>query len=259
MCFFYSVKKEKSEELVINNLITQHQLSLIEDVYFANGFSHLKMPVLVREYNENYLKYYSWGLIPGFYKTESEAERFRNMNLNARSETIFEKKSFENAAKKMRCLVLCSGFFEFYDGGGKKYPFFISLKNNGLFVFAGIWDSWINRVSGETVHTFSILTQETNSLIGALHKKHRMPVFLNFDDAQKYINPETSQSKIIEITNKRIEFEKLKAQSIARFNPKMSEQNNVEKISAFYSYPELSQYFRYDKDFNDEIRSSLLY
>jgi hypothetical protein len=49
MCFFYSVKKEKSEELVINNLITQHQLSLIEDVYFANGFSHLKMPVLLRE------------------------------------------------------------------------------------------------------------------------------------------------------------------------------------------------------------------
>jgi putative SOS response-associated peptidase YedK len=249
MCFFYSVRKENTKDLIINNIISANQLNLIEDVYFANGYAHPKMPVLVSGKNENVLKYFSWGLIPEFCKTEEDALKIQNQTLNARAETVFEKNSFRNAIQKGRCLVLCSGFYEFYDGGRKKYPFFITLKNNGLFVFAGIFDTWKKSGTDEIIQSFSIITQESNGLVGALHKKHRMPVFLNFEDAKKYINPKTSTIEINAILNKKIEFEKLKAHSIAQFNPKSSKENNIKEISAFYTYPELTEYFRLDKDF----------
>jgi hypothetical protein len=71
--------------------------------------------------------------------------------------------------------------------------------------------------------------------------------------------PKTSTVEINAILNKKIEFEKLKAHSIARFNPKLTKENNIKEISAFYSYPELTEYFRLDKDFNDEIRGCMEY
>ena len=55
-----------------------------------------------------------------------------------------------------------------------KQPYFISLKNQPLFAFAGIWD----RVSKEPdpLESFSIVTCEANELISDIHA--RMPVIL---------------------------------------------------------------------------------
>jgi putative SOS response-associated peptidase YedK len=52
--------------------------------------------------------------------------------LNAFGETIFDKPSFRSIKSK-RGLLPIDGFFEWCDFNKKKYPYFITLKEEGLF------------------------------------------------------------------------------------------------------------------------------
>ncbi len=62
--------------------------------------------------------------------------------INARSETIQEKPSFQNAFKLRRCLILADGFYEWQKPsrrGVPKVPFYFQLMDGTPFTFAGIW------------------------------------------------------------------------------------------------------------------------
>jgi putative SOS response-associated peptidase YedK len=53
------------------------------------------------------------------------------------------------------------------------------LPNQDLFCFAGIYNQWVNKLTGETLNTFAMLTTEANPLMAEIHNsKKRMPVIL---------------------------------------------------------------------------------
>ena len=55
---------------------------------------------------------------------------------------------------------------------------------------AGIYDEWLNKVTGEIVNTFSIITTEANALTDYIHNtKHRMPAILSLENEEKWLNP----------------------------------------------------------------------
>ena len=61
-----------------------------------------------------------------------------------------------------------------------KTLYFIYLKDEEIFSMAGVYDIWKNPVSGEILHTFSIITTEANKLTAEIHNsKKRMPVILD--------------------------------------------------------------------------------
>ena len=63
-----------------------------------------------------------WGLVPFWAKDISIGYKL----INARSETLLEKPSFNNAFKKRRCLILADGFYEWQQPaikGAPKAPF----------------------------------------------------------------------------------------------------------------------------------------
>ena len=80
----------------------------------------------------------SWGLIPPWAKDESSASKL----INARSETINEKKSFKEAFRARRCLILANGYYEWQKSGKRRTPMYIRLKEHSLFSFAGIYEDW---------------------------------------------------------------------------------------------------------------------
>lgn len=114
---------------------------------------------------------FRWGLIPSWAKDAS----IGNKLINARAETITEKPSFRDAFKKRRCLVLAEGFYEWKKIGTKKQPYFIFLKNQKLFAFAGLYETW-KAPEGHEVRSCTVITTEANQFMKSLHD--RMPVIL---------------------------------------------------------------------------------
>ena len=59
--------------------------------------------------------------------------------INARTETLSTSPMFRDAFRRLRCLVVADGFYEWRKNDGRKRtPFFIRLKSGRPFGFAGI-------------------------------------------------------------------------------------------------------------------------
>ena len=119
-----------------------------------------------------------WGLIPAW----SDDPAIGNRLINARAETITEKPSFREAFLRQRCLVIADGFYEWQKRGRTRRPYFIHLKAERPFGFAGLYDLWTSP-EGEVITTCTIITTEPNEIVKTLHD--RMPVILpkQFEDA----------------------------------------------------------------------------
>ena len=91
-----------------------------------------------------------------------------------------------------RCLVLTDGFYEWkwLDAKDKnKQKYLIALPNNEAFAFAGLWNEWVDKSSGEIFKTYTILTTEANELMIRIHNsKKSMPVMLNGKDEKNWLN-----------------------------------------------------------------------
>ncbi|GAA4351973.1 SOS response-associated peptidase [Hymenobacter saemangeumensis] len=114
----------------------------------------------------------SWGLVPGWSRDPASGPK----PINARAETLAEKPSFRQLLQRRRCLVLADSFYEWQATPAGKVPHRILLQDEQLFAFAGLWDEWLDRSTGELHPTFTIITTEPNALMANIH--NRMPVIL---------------------------------------------------------------------------------
>ena len=121
----------------------------------------------------------SWGLVPSWSRDPAGGPK----PINARAETLAEKPSFRQLLARRRCLVLADSFYEWQVTKRGKIPHRILLKSEEPFAFAGLWDEWVDRASGEVHPTFTIITTEPNELMARLH--NRMPVILPGPDAER--------------------------------------------------------------------------
>ena len=184
MCFHS--KQSKSATEVKNRFKAKiDKPSLFSPHENINGFQFPLTPIITDEAPE-IITHYNWGLIPSWSKNED----IRKVTLNARIETLEEKPSFKNSIKK-RCLVIANGFYEWQwlDSKGKnKIKYEISIKNEDLFAFAGIYSQWIDTTTGLIRNTYSIITTEANPLMAEIHNtKKRMPVILKPEDESKWL------------------------------------------------------------------------
>jgi putative SOS response-associated peptidase YedK len=68
-----------------------------------------------------------------------------------------------------------------------KQPYAIALKDRALFAFAGLWDSWKDKATGQRLETYTIVTTDPNELVEPLH--NRMPVILAPKDYERWLAP----------------------------------------------------------------------
>lgn len=150
-----------------------------------NGFDFSGNPV-VTDFSPEEILFYNWGLIPFWAKNDS----LKKSTLNARIETISEKPAFRNSAEN-RCLVIANGYYEWQwldDKGKRKQKYLITLAEEKIFAFAGIYSKWDNPHSGEKTGSFSIVTTQANELMSEIHNnKQRMPVILHHKDQKAWL------------------------------------------------------------------------
>ena len=119
-----------------------------------------------------HVELFRWGLVPSWAKEESIGNRM----VNARAESLAEKRAFRAAIRRRRCLILADGFFEWQlqTDGKTKVPMYVTMKDGRPFCFAGLWDVW--RHAGQELKSCTIITTAANELMKPIHD--RMPAIV---------------------------------------------------------------------------------
>ncbi len=204
--------------------------------YFISGFSHPVLPIV----KHDGIFLFEWGLIPPWVKDLKTAHEIRTKTLNAVGETVFEKPSFKRSIASQRCLLGISGFYEWRDLNNIKYPYFIHTKNKDVFSLGCIYETWVDRSTGEIRNTFSILTTPANPLMETIHNlKKRMPLILSREDEKKWVEPTLTKEQISALIKPYPETE-LSAYTISQSVNNARNNRNMPEILERVNYPELS-------------------
>ena len=131
---------------------------------------------------------FRWGFVPPWAKDL----RVGNKMINARSETVFEKRSFAHAARHQRCVIPASGFYEWRDTPAGRMPTLFTPREDKVLSFAGLWSSWTD-FEGSLVYSATILTVAANRVMAPFH--HRMPVILSQTTRNTWLDPNISDTR----------------------------------------------------------------
>ena len=137
-----------------------------------NAHPQQKLPVIKSYTNGKTIESLQWVLTLPWDK-----KRKINPLINARLETLNEKKSFKDLIKNNRCLVVADGYYEWKRERIGKQPYYFTRLDNQTMFFAGIYKD----------QQFIIVTMKANSNVIDIH--HRQPVILDKKNLNDYFNP----------------------------------------------------------------------
>lgn len=188
MCGRYSVSRKKEE------LEVRFSAAVVcgGEVQRYN-VAPTQLSAVITSHKPSEIQAFRWGLIPGNAPDTSNAARY----INARAETILEKYPFARLAERNRCLVIADGFYEWKKAGKAKVPHHFTLVDNDLFAFAGLWDGWIDKKTGEMIYSFTIITVSPNELVAPVHD--RMPAILPRGHEKLWLSSELSASEAVKL------------------------------------------------------------
>jgi putative SOS response-associated peptidase YedK len=137
-----------------------------------------------------------WGLIPSF----AHGKPGKFSTINARIETFETAPSFRRAWRRsQRCIQPASGFYEWHlDAQGRKTPFLITLADQEVFGFAGLWE-WTVREDGAVIESCAHITMPANELMSDIHNggnhPQRMPAILRREDHEAWLEGTTAEAR----------------------------------------------------------------
>lgn len=130
-----------------------------------------------------------WGLVPSWAKDPTIAARL----INARCETVAEKRSFQSAFRHRRCLVMADGFYEWQRTAKGKQPWLLERVDSTPFAMAGLWERW-QSTDGTCLETCTVLTTAANDLMRPIHD--RMPVMLVSENYAAWLATDTDRAQL---------------------------------------------------------------
>jgi putative SOS response-associated peptidase YedK len=157
----------------------------IQPNYNAAPSQHL--PVVTFDGEHNQLELMEWGLIPHW----SKAKQTGYSMINARMETLLEKPTYKHPFKSHRCIIPASGFYEWKKTENGKQPYYITLSDQPLIGFAGIFDIWEDKTTGSTLKSYSIITTASRGVMKEIHD--RSPVILKKSHENEWLQSTNEQ------------------------------------------------------------------
>lgn len=160
-----------------------------------------KAPIITSEKPDE-LQLYHFGFTPFWAKkptyvinarAEGDHNKENDPNFHG-AKGIIKKPFFRQAIRSKRCLVPADAFIEGTTKEKLDKPHLVYMEKKARpFAFAGIYDEWTNKETGEIFPTFAIITCRPNALLQKI-PHHRMPVILEDQYYQEWLNPNTSLS-----------------------------------------------------------------
>jgi len=150
-----------------------------------------KNPVLI--YNdEKYIKNMRWGLIPHWAKDKKIGTKM----INARAETLDEKKTYKPLLQNHRCIVISDGYYEWTGSAGNKQPYYIKKPDHSFMSLAGLWSQWKNE-EGKIINSYTVITTDPSSQIEHIHD--RMPAIINQEQLDTWLDSTSSKKDILSL------------------------------------------------------------
>lgn len=141
----------------------------------------LQASVLLNRHHQKALEQMTWGF-PAF--------KGKGLHINARSESVLEKKTFKESVRLNRCAIPATCYYE-WDVSKNIIAF--HRKDHGLLFFASIHQSF------EGAHRFVILTTRANPSVASIH--HRMPLVLrDTQDIELWLKNSKDYQTLLNIT-----------------------------------------------------------
>lgn len=251
----------------------QQMLNDGKPMYFLDAYKdwHPELPVITQK-EPDQVQMMRWGVIPPFAKyIEKNGKRlhpydfgnYYTKTANAMVEGLAEKKTWKRLYKRNRCLILSTGFYEFYHMEGKKvtYPHFITLKDSAVFAFAGLHDHWTDPDTEEVVNTCTIITTRPNDMMKAIHNNPkaangaRMPVMLIPEEWNAWLDGELSHEDILKFAEP-FPVDGMQAHAVRQGLKGRKVDSNIPQAQDAVDFPELPGHWsRYGEPF--EPQSSL--
>lgn len=243
--------KEEVKELKDLQKITSAYTDTEYRMYHENGFDYMPSPIITAGAPEEF-KLLRWGLIPFFMSDRAKAFALRPSTLNCISEEMYEKRSFQDAAKNgQRCLIPVTGFYEWrwVDEKGKvKIPYFVSFKEQPIISVAGLYSRWKDRSNDEYYYSYTVLTTQANGLMEYVHNnKKRMPVIIPKEYEKDWLNKDLSKDDVLALCQP-FKKEAMKANTISKLITTREADTNVDEVLKLHNYEKVG---------TDEIVSEL--
>lgn len=170
----------------IKELIEKYNITnnYLENNVYKEIFPTMKVPVIINNKGNNEIRELKWGF----------DLNLKRPIINARSETVFNKKAFRDSFFSRRCIIPASSFFEWEKIDNKKVKRNIYINEESIISLAGIYSRFKNK-EGKYYYAFTILTREASDSMKKVH--NRMPIILNKNDEYKWINNSINDIRIL--------------------------------------------------------------
>ena len=181
MCGRYSISKKARE-------IGEHFQVTIPETYQGEHFNAAPtqlLPVICMD-KPAAVQLFRWGLFASWANPTGNSP----LIINARAESLAQKKMFSSLLSKNRCIIPADGFYEWEKKGKAKQPWRFVLNKEQLFAFAGLFNL-ITGPDGSPMPAFTIITTQANEMVKNLHS--RMPVILSSQAQHAWLNEQDSE------------------------------------------------------------------
>lgn len=114
----------------------------------------------------------------------SHEAKVKYATYNARLETVAEKSTWKTPFLRSHCFVPMYAFIEpIYEGdlAGNM----VSFNSENLMYAAGIYDTWIDKKTGEALESFAIITSDPSPFVKSIGHD-RQPLFLDLASATRW-------------------------------------------------------------------------
>lgn len=135
-----------------------------------------------------------WGLVPPWAENLSVGARM----INARAETLSERRAFRAAFRRRRCIVPADGFYEWQvvPGQRAKRPHLLHDPHGRVLALAGLWERWRPRTDdGEELLSCTIVTRAATPEVAVVHD--RMPAILPEDAWDLWLDPTVADDELL--------------------------------------------------------------
>jgi putative SOS response-associated peptidase YedK len=139
------------------------------------------VPVVANDAPDHW-SFMRWGLVPPW---AGDPKEMRS-SFNARIENLATTKLWAEPFRRRRCLIPADGFYEWPEVDGRKRPVRIGLHGRP-FAFAGLWDEWMSRETGQILRSCTIVTCVPNAFMSRIHD--RMAVILPESRWKAWLDP----------------------------------------------------------------------
>lgn len=198
MCGRYYIDDETSLEIKKIVQRIQNQMSK-PSMKMGEIYPSENVPILVAKNDEIVPGVITWGA-PGFDKG--------SRIINARSETVYEKKMFKDSIIYRRCIIPANGFYEWNRLGDKKKYYFTDYEQDAIYM-AGIYNKY------QDEDCFIILTTNANSSMSDIH--NRMPLIIKKEQTLDWIIDERLTKDFLNMVPTNLKREEAKDQKKQEF------------------------------------------